>query len=116
MIVSGGAGGYGYVWSSIPTQLTPVASGLLPGNYTVTVTDLSGCSVTRTVTLRNPVQLAATFSQVNVFCKGQNTGQIVVNATPGTGTLGINGYEYAIFGANQQGNVYSAVKSQNQAL
>jgi gliding motility-associated-like protein len=36
---TGGAGNYTYVWSTNPTQTTPVATGLSSGTYTVTVFD-----------------------------------------------------------------------------
>jgi cytochrome c oxidase assembly protein Cox11 len=41
--VSGGKGPYTYSWSNGTN--TPIIDNLLPGNYNVTVTDVSGCSV-----------------------------------------------------------------------
>jgi large repetitive protein len=111
VLVSGGAGGYSYVWSTVPVQNTAIANNLTAGTYQVTVSDVSGCQLVRSVTLVNPVPLAATETNIDVFCNGGNTGQIIVNATPNTGTIGINGYEYAIFGPNQVGNVFSGNNS-----
>ena len=47
------------------------------------------------------------------MCNGDDNGQILVNATPGTGTLGVNGYEYKIVGPGQQGNVFSSTNAWN---
>ena len=43
LIVSGGTPGYTYVWMPL-TQTTSTVTGILPGNYTVCVTDAAGCS------------------------------------------------------------------------
>ncbi|GIV33020.1 MAG: hypothetical protein KatS3mg031_0555 [Chitinophagales bacterium] len=40
---SGGTPPYSYQWNTSPVQTTPTASGLAPGNYSVTVTDSNGC-------------------------------------------------------------------------
>lgn len=47
--VSGGTPGYTYKWSNLFTGQDP--AGLAPGTYTVTVTDISGCSKTTTATV-----------------------------------------------------------------
>lgn len=52
---SGGAGGYTYVWSNGDT--TSRADSLAPGNYSVTVTDAGGLSITQTVTIADGTEL-----------------------------------------------------------
>ncbi len=42
--VYGGAGPYIYTWNTLPQQTTFNASGLLPGMYTVCITDANGCN------------------------------------------------------------------------
>lgn len=54
----GGAGGYKYLWSN--GQTTQTATGLAPGEHSVTVTDLNNCSLTRTVTVSAPTLLQIT--------------------------------------------------------
>ena len=54
----GGAGGFTYNWSNGQTSQT--ATGLAPGDHTVTVTDLNNCSLTRTVTVSAPTELKIT--------------------------------------------------------
>ncbi|MCH2023322.1 MAG: gliding motility-associated C-terminal domain-containing protein [Saprospiraceae bacterium] len=107
---SGGTGGLTYTWSPLG-QNTAVISGLLEDTYCVSVTDAVGCTADTCITISDPVQLAATFTKVDVFCNGDTNGQILVTATPGTGTLGVNGYEYKITGPGQSGNVFSAVNN-----
>ena len=50
--VSGGTVPYGYVWSTGAT--TQTATGLTVGTYTVTVTDASGCSKTKSTSITQP--------------------------------------------------------------
>jgi hypothetical protein len=45
--VTGGSGNYSYLWSD--GQTTNPATGLTAGNYTVTVTDITGCSANTSV-------------------------------------------------------------------
>lgn len=47
-------GSYSYAWSDPGTQTTVVATGLLPGTYTVIVLDSAGCAATGTVTIGPP--------------------------------------------------------------
>jgi len=113
--VAGGSGGYSFVWSP-QGQNTANISGLVAGTYCVTVTDIAGCSMDTCITIVDPVQLAATFTSVDVLCNGDANGQILVNATTGTGTLGVNGYEYRITGPGQTGNVFSNINTYNNLL
>ncbi len=51
---SGGSGSYSFLWNSIPSQTTAIASNLRAGVYEVTVTDNSTmCMVTESVALNN---------------------------------------------------------------
>lgn len=55
---SGGTPGYTYSWSpSGGTAAT--ASGLAAGNYTVTITDANGCTVSRNYTITQPAAVTA---------------------------------------------------------
>lgn len=74
--VSGGTPGYVYLWNPAPAsgQGTPIASGLCPGSYTVTVTDAAGCDTTLQFTVEEPAPIAviATVTDANCFdaCDG----------------------------------------------
>src|SRR5690606_29171072 len=53
---TGGAGGYTYLWSPVPPggQGTSTATGLGAGIWSVTITDLTGCDTTISITLTDP--------------------------------------------------------------
>lgn len=81
--VTGGTGTYTYVWApSGGTAAT--ATGLAPGNYTVTITDGNGCTLTKNFTITEPAVLAATTAQTNLLCFGATTGSAGVTVTGGT--------------------------------
>ena len=89
---SGGAGGYTYLWDDASAQTTSTATGLAPGDYTVTVTDATGCAVTTTpaVTITETAVLTASATKVqDVTCNGDADGSISVTASGGTA-----GYTY----------------------
>ncbi|PPL00361.1 Ig-like domain-containing protein [Parapedobacter indicus] len=72
---SGGIGSYSYSYSWSPSGGTgATATGLSAGDYTVTVTDLIGCSATYTVTISEPP--AITSASYNA-----TTGVLVVTGT-----------------------------------
>jgi hypothetical protein len=88
-----------YAWknsANTTVSMQPIATGLCPGNYTVTVTDANGtgCAVTKSITIANTPQLtvapAATshFNGYNVKCFGSSEGTADANAAGGTGAFG----------------------------
>jgi gliding motility-associated-like protein len=78
----GGAGGYTYLWSI--TDTTSQITGLVAGNYTVTVTDANGCTETATAAIIEPPQIFMELNITDVICFGDATGVIDVLATGGT--------------------------------
>ncbi|MBL7893020.1 MAG: SBBP repeat-containing protein [Bacteroidia bacterium] len=56
--VNGGLGPYTYNWS-FGNQTAQIATGLVAGTYTVTVTDASGCKTTQTITIAGPPAITA---------------------------------------------------------
>jgi gliding motility-associated-like protein len=80
--VSGGTAPYTYLWSSGSNQST--ANNLAAGNYTVTVSDANGCSLSQNVTVPQgsaPANLQ--LSMTPVSCNGTNTGSASVVAQGG---------------------------------
>ncbi len=52
--VTGGSGNFAYVWNDVASSTTATLAGMIPGMYSVTVTDLSGgCVVTETFEVGN---------------------------------------------------------------
>ena len=81
---SGGTGAYSYSWA--PTGDTTTTVNNLPGGvYTITVTDINGCTFTASVTVNVTGAPSLTITaQVNVLCVGDSTGQATVNASGGS--------------------------------
>ncbi len=72
VIASGGSGNNTYIWSNQAT--TANVPNLVPGTYSVTVTDGNGCSATASATVGNAVNnFAVSISSQNATC-GLNNG------------------------------------------
>lgn len=86
--VAGGQGPFNYAWAG-PAPIGNVAdpSGLVPGNYTVTVTDGFGCTDTQTFPIFSPPAIAPSIASVQgVNCYLPSGGTInltVLGGTPG---------------------------------
>ncbi len=81
--VSGGIPSYQYLWNdgSSSSFLNLLSSGL----YTVTVTDLNGCSKSNVITVVAPSEILLSSVITNVACFGDTTGSIDVTPTGGSG-------------------------------
>lgn len=79
---TGGTAPYTYSWDN--GQTTAAATGLISGNYTVTVTDANGCSNTATVNITQPAALSIASTQTDVSCFGGNNGIATIAPTGGT--------------------------------
>ena len=93
--IQGGTSPYSIVWSNGLTSQD--AAGLLPGDYTVTVTDANNCTASITETILETAAITVDFSTADILCKGENTGSIQINVTGGSGDYsydwtGSNGY------------------------
>jgi len=89
---TGGAGGNNYNWTpGNPTgDGSANVTGLTAGTWSVTVTDVNGCTTTATVAVTQPTALATTTTATAVLCNGGNTGSASVNVTGGTGPYNYN--------------------------
>ncbi|MBI2966413.1 MAG: gliding motility-associated C-terminal domain-containing protein [Bacteroidetes bacterium] len=90
---SGGNGSYGYSWNN--GQNNPNAVSLTAGSYTVTVTDIKGCTTTGSATVNNIPAGTAVITVTNpVSCYGNSNGSLAVSvagATPPLSYLWSNG-------------------------
>jgi hypothetical protein len=78
--VGGGTPPYSYAWSTGST--TEDISNLMPGTYSVVVTDANGCTITMSFTLL-PVFVLSTNAITNVVCFGDQNGAISLSASGG---------------------------------
>jgi hypothetical protein len=79
---TGGTGSYTYIWSTGATTAT--LAGLVPGIYTVTVTDENNCTTSQSVNVRAfNCNVAAVISSTSVSCPDGNDGSATVNASNG---------------------------------
>ena len=86
LIVSDGVGPYTYSWSN--GAVTQNVSNLAAGSYSVTVTDLNGCTKTDSsrVNLPPPVTFTSSILDRNGFsisCQGASDGKIDITTTSG---------------------------------
>ncbi|MCP4438711.1 MAG: T9SS type B sorting domain-containing protein [Aureispira sp.] len=79
---NGGTGAYTFVWSDGQTSTT--VSGLNPGTYAVSVTDINSCWTMTTDSLTQPEPLALVVTNLqDVNCNGGSDGQAIANPSDG---------------------------------
>ena len=89
----GGTAPYSYLWNDGDTGFEK--NNLPPGNYSVTVTDVNGCSLSSSINLQAPAPL-----NTSAFVVSNYNGSSVscINATDGIATVSVTGgvfpYEY----------------------
>ncbi len=88
--VNGGAGNKTYQWSDPAGQTTAAAVNLKAGVYTVTATDMNGCTATASTTLTQPTDLMVSVVANQAKCFGEASGSASVSASGGVGP-----YQYA---------------------
>ena len=78
-----------YNWSN--GQLTPTINGLMPGQYTVTITDINQCTAVGTADVTSPPALSLdSISLESPSCVGGSNGQIIVYVSGGTANYTYN--------------------------
>lgn len=80
--VQAGLPPFQYRWEDGSTEVN--RSGLGAGDYQIAVTDAKGCQATKTVTLTEPLPLAAGTSTSSVWCNGATDGRIAIAVAGGT--------------------------------
>ena len=90
----GGTPIYSYQWSNGSTAQT--ALNLLADDYTVTVSDANGCTMTAAISLIDPLPILADISTEDVVCFGDETGTIMIENPSG----GLSPYVYSLDGEN----------------
>jgi hypothetical protein len=83
LTVSGGEGPYTYGWSHDADLDAPVADGLAPATYGVTVTDGNACSVTGEYVINEPPLIVIAATVTDATCDA-NDGRIILAVSGGT--------------------------------
>lgn len=85
---SGGVGMLSYLWDT--GDMSSSVSGLMAGNYTLTVTDSLGCSITETYQITEPGELLTSVAGIQpATCSDWADGIIDLNITGGTEPIAI---------------------------
>jgi gliding motility-associated-like protein len=87
LTITGGSAPFDIDWDNDGTgdaDDTEDLSGLVPGTYTVIVSDTSACTQTLSVLITQPAVLAVSEIHVDVLCNGASTGSIDLTITGGT--------------------------------
>ncbi len=113
--ITGGNGNNAYLWSNGAS--TPGLTGLVSGTYTLTVTDLEGCSATKAfVVPQAPAISIALVQTSNATCLGAANGSLSVSASNGNvpyGYLWSNGATNAV-NTNLTAGQYTVTVTDNQ--
>ncbi|OFX23751.1 MAG: hypothetical protein A2033_12910 [Bacteroidetes bacterium GWA2_31_9] len=118
ILVSSGTAPYTYSWNTIPEQNTETAVGLCSGNYTVTVTDASGCNLIESVTISEFSAPVILYTVTNINCFGESTATIdieVIDGTPPYTYLWSNGQVTQDLSGLPSGN-YTITVTDNNSL
>ena len=68
---TGGTSSYSYLWSNLGT--TAIQTGLCDGGYTITITDVNGCTASQSVSVSSGTAIVAAFSPVSNQCLTGNS-------------------------------------------
>jgi gliding motility-associated-like protein len=80
---SGATPAYSYNWSD--GQTTQTAIDLVPGLYTVTVTDANNCSIVENINVDDVPAITQATTTVDVLCNGGNNGEATFTVAGGVG-------------------------------
>ena len=82
LTVTGGTAPYSFVWNN--TATTEDLAGLNAGTYSVTVTDVNGCTTTTSADVLEPAGLFASTTATDVSCNAGSNGTVDLTVTGGT--------------------------------
>lgn len=87
----GGVAPYSYLWNTSSSESELANIGM--GTYTLTISDVAGCSAVKSVTLEAPAPITVETSTSEIKCNGDKDGKIQVEVTGG-----VEPYSYSIDG------------------
>ena len=86
--VAGGSGGFTYLWNTgaVTSDLSTVPSG----TYSLTITDVAGCTQTATTNIDAGTPINFDFELENVSCENEEDGSVVLEILSGTPPYEVN--------------------------
>jgi len=102
-IGAGGTGPYTYSWDNGIGAGQNHNGTICAGTYTVTVTDVNGCTVTGNATVSEPPLLTASANGTDADCNGVASGSLTASGASGTGPYTYNWDNGLGAGANHNG-------------
>jgi len=90
MIATGGVSPYSYAWSA-PGYFSPIVTNLCAGSYTVTATDLNGCTTNFSAVISQPAPLSIGTTQTPILCNG-DASTVNLSGIGGTGPFSFSVY------------------------
>lgn len=88
--VGGGNGGFTYIWENIldpgvTISITDEITNVVAGDYQVTITDITACSIIEVYTINEPLQgISLTLSTIDINCFSDTSGAVAVAISGGT--------------------------------
>ncbi len=109
----GGIAPYTFLWDAAAgNQTTETATGLAAGTYTVTVTDVNGCTGTDQITINDPTPLSNTVIVDDALCNGDGNGAVGIQSTGGIAPYS---YDWSVAGVGN-GSVATGLAAGNYTV
>ncbi len=87
VVTGGGTQPYSYLWNDSEAQTDGTALNLPAGNYTVLITDGTGCTAEGDIEVTQPNSpISTSFLQTDTACFKQNTNRVTLTTEGGTGS------------------------------
>lgn len=102
----GGIPPYTYQWTNVGGPNTPTNSNLPKGDYPFIIKDANKCEFAGSIELKQPDELLATSTKVEISCNDASDGQIIVKVDGGTPSSDpSNPYTFAWFNNVSTGSI-----------
>ncbi|MBK8584176.1 MAG: PKD domain-containing protein [Bacteroidetes bacterium] len=108
--VAGGTAGYSYLWTPGSAVISN-PTGLTAGQYTVTVTDANGCTISATTSVTEPNALNVVTSTQPTLCFNGSDGSATANVSGG-----FAGYSYSWFPSGGNSSTASNLVAGNYSV
>ncbi len=108
-VTSGGTAPFTFLWNDPMGQITPTATGLNAGMFTVTVTDAKGCTQTAQIAVGAPGSISTILNFTEATCTNSQDGAAVVIPMGGT-------QPYSYLWNNSGGSITDTITGINPGL